>query len=558
MAFNINNFLNAESKKGIKADWKPVKISAKKLRPAPEKTNFYHAEDREIKDLAESIELIGLQQYPVVRPIEETDEYEIIAGHKRRLAILRLLGEGKTEYEMVPCKVETPDDIQNELILIFTNSTQRERTDYEKMREIERVRELLAEYQKMHELTGQKQKIIAEILGTNKTKVGTLNHINRNLIEPFKGEFAAGKISTNTANEIAGLKPEAQQALHETYNQTGYLTAAEAKAAKESTKRQQEQKKEGVDKSERQQDYEDAHPESITSLCYSCLKYSNCNVKSGTCRKCDQYANKVEVEKTEEQRYSEEQGRIDRETKKKLREREQTEQMERLPSDMQEEGVKVHQIRLLTKYFDDVLSGKKSFELRKNDRDYKVGDILEMTEFKDGKNTGRMARMIVTYFLDGFTGIEDGYCILGTAPMNEDGKEPQRDDAKKIKPLEPIRPEFPSLKNNDQRKEWLRNYKEWGLWYEDENIGCRYYKYDFENGARLIAETYQIPKGKYFESYEVAYMHLIGGPEPPKDKTGGYGKWQRHDTYNRHPNSDTELVEFLKYVEKERAGKESR
>ena len=225
---------------------------------------------------------------------------------------------------------------------------------------------------------------------------------------------------------------------------------------------------------------------------------------------------------------------------------------------MQEEGVKVHQIRLLTKHFDDVLSGKKSFELRKNDRDYKVGDILEMTEFKDGKNTGRMARMIVTYFLDGFTGIEDGYCILGTAPMNEDGKEPQRDDAKKIKPLEPIRPEFPSLKNNDQRKEWLRNYKEWGLWYEDENIGCRYYKYDFENGARLIAETYQIPKGNYFESYEVDYMHLIGGPEPPKDKTGGYGKWQRHDTYNRHPNSDTELVEFLKYVEKERAGKESR
>lgn len=233
MAFNINNFLNAESKKEIKSDWKPIKVSARKLRPAPDKKNFYHAEDKEIKDLAESIELIGLQQYPVIRPVEGTDEYEVIAGHKRRLAILRLLDEGKAEYEMIPCRVETPDDIRNELILIFTNSTQRERTDYEKMREIERVRELLTEYQKTHELTGRRQNIIAEILGTNKTKVGTLDNINNNLIAPFVEEFAAGKISTSAANEIAGLEQDAQQALYETYKETGSLTAKDAKAVKE-------------------------------------------------------------------------------------------------------------------------------------------------------------------------------------------------------------------------------------------------------------------------------------------------------------------------------------
>ena len=233
MGFNINNFLNAESKKEIKSDWKPIKVSARKLRPAPDKKNFYHAEDKEIKDLAESIELIGLQQYPVIRPVEGTDEYEVIAGHKRRLAILRLLDEGKTEYEMIPCRVETPDEVQNELILIFTNSTQRERTDYEKMREIERVRELLTEYQKTHELTGRRQNIIAEILGTNKTKVGTLDNINNNLIAPFVEEFAAGKISTSAANEIAGLEPDAQQALYETYKATGSLVAKDAKALKE-------------------------------------------------------------------------------------------------------------------------------------------------------------------------------------------------------------------------------------------------------------------------------------------------------------------------------------
>lgn len=51
-------------------------------------------------------------------------------------------------------------------------------------------------------------------------------------------------------------------------------------------------------------------------------------------------------------------------------------------------------------------------------------------------------------------------------------------------------PELPLLKNNDQRKEWLQNYQSWGLWYEDKNIGCRYYKYDFECGAKLIVSEY--------------------------------------------------------------------
>ena len=41
------------------------------------------------------------------------------------------------------------------------------------------------------------------------------------------------------------------------------------------------------------------------------------------------------------------------------------------------------------------------------------------------------------------------------------------------------------MKNNDQRKEWLRNHKSWGLWYTDSHTGARYYKYDFDNGARL-------------------------------------------------------------------------
>lgn len=115
---------------------------------------------------------------------------------------------------------------------------------------------------------------------------------------------------------------------------------------------------------------------------------------------------------------------------------------------------------------------------------------------------------------------------------------------------QPEQPPLPEMKNNDQRKEWLRNYKSWGLWYTDHHTGVRYYKYDFQNGARLIAEEYdpEPQKSSWWVPTESCYMHLVGGPEPAsKDKIP---KWTYHEKYNRFPNSETELVEFLKEVQK--------
>ena len=113
---------------------------------------------------------------------------------------------------------------------------------------------------------------------------------------------------------------------------------------------------------------------------------------------------------------------------------------------------------------------------------------------------------------------------------------------------EPIQPDLPPMKNSDQRKEWLRNYKDWGLWYEDNRIGVKYYKYDFENGARLIAETYMVPETEFYIAHESCYFHLVGGPEPVKKN--GVPKWGWNEVYNRYPNSETELVEFLKEAQK--------
>lgn len=114
---------------------------------------------------------------------------------------------------------------------------------------------------------------------------------------------------------------------------------------------------------------------------------------------------------------------------------------------------------------------------------------------------------------------------------------------------EVTQPPLPELKNNDQRKEWLRNYKDWGLWYEDRNIGCRYYKYDFENGVRLIAEVYK-RNNEHLGEMESCYMHLVGKQKAPMGKHG-VSKWSMHETYSKYPNGDTELIEYLKFMQKE-------
>ena len=113
---------------------------------------------------------------------------------------------------------------------------------------------------------------------------------------------------------------------------------------------------------------------------------------------------------------------------------------------------------------------------------------------------------------------------------------------------ETTQPELPRLKNNEERKAWLQNYRDWGVWYKDEHIGATYYKYDFDNGARLIAEVYTIPADKYMPEHERYYFHLIGGPEP--ERKNGISKWTRHEAYNKYPNSETELTEFLKEVQR--------
>lgn len=234
MAFDIKDFFNEASKKEMTDDFAIKKIPAEKLHPSTQ--NFYAMDPAEIKALKETIELVGVQENLVVKEIndgEHAGDYEIIAGHKRHRAVTELLAEGKDISPLLPCKVESADSVKNELILIFTNSTQRERSDYCKMQEAQRVRELLQEYAKYNDLHGRKRDIIAGILNTSKSVIGRLDNIRSNIIPEFLEEYKDGKISTDAADKIAGATPEQQRQLFGKYKETGSIIAKDAEEIKE-------------------------------------------------------------------------------------------------------------------------------------------------------------------------------------------------------------------------------------------------------------------------------------------------------------------------------------
>lgn len=81
----------------------------------------------------------------------------------------------------------------------------------------------------------------------------------------------------------------------------------------------------------------------------------------------------------------------------------------------------VHQLKILPKWFEDVAAGKKNFEIRKNDRNFEVGDILVLNEYENGTYTGRKVKRKVNYILhgDGTLGLLKDYCILGLEGIAE-------------------------------------------------------------------------------------------------------------------------------------------
>lgn len=76
-----------------------------------------------------------------------------------------------------------------------------------------------------------------------------------------------------------------------------------------------------------------------------------------------------------------------------------------------------HALKTWPLFFQRIESGQKTFELRKNDRDYKVGDRVLLQEWDpaEKKYTGKELERVISYILINAEefGLKKGYIIFG-------------------------------------------------------------------------------------------------------------------------------------------------
>jgi hypothetical protein len=85
--------------------------------------------------------------------------------------------------------------------------------------------------------------------------------------------------------------------------------------------------------------------------------------------------------------------------------------------------VRTHTIKCWSAQFQAIVDGVKTFEFRKDDRGYQVGDLLELVEwFPEENRSGRGRSVQVTYILRGPNfGMPDGYVVMSIAKANREG-----------------------------------------------------------------------------------------------------------------------------------------
>lgn len=236
MAFNMMDLLNNNSKptqdkeENIKR-FKITQINIKKL--VPSNNNFYSID--KIEELKNTIELLGLQQNLVVKKIEN-GMYKIISGHRRYYSMLSLYEEGNKNFEYVPCKVEEEDELKNDLRLIITNSTARELTDWEKIHQAKRLKELLTEYKEREKIPGRVRDIVADILNVSATQVARMESVSNNLIDDFKEEMKEDNVKISVAYELSKLPEEKQREVYKEHEDKRNITIKDIKQKSEDEK----------------------------------------------------------------------------------------------------------------------------------------------------------------------------------------------------------------------------------------------------------------------------------------------------------------------------------
>lgn len=552
MAFNLADMV-AKRPKQIQEENSSDTVYRDVFKLIPSKANFYGVKPEKLQGLKNSILLFGVMQDVL---IEERDgEDYIISGHCRTMCCRMLVEEGHEEFRKINCKYtkvkdnarknlieencingsatrENDDAISKllERLSVIQANRFRDKSDWEKMREALDTEEIIKELKNLAGLKGKTRDIVRETIGVSGTQMERYHAVQKRLSAEWMAEFEAEKINITVARELADLDEKYQKQAMEHYMEHDIITQAEVRAFK---KLQEDNRDIPGQFTLAQETGRQRPPENETPV-----------------------QPELQIE-----RLFEALNKGERERVVKC----DTRMAAYLIS------IRYRDVRIRNGHF-NYQTGKEGIIFNPDDT---MQHTLTWNELAEElvKRYGKKQKPVKMVSIDAPEKPEknnssahrpvepEKSCFSAAeAPDNkqqehivEDNKTPENDSVEVNKIAECSSDTLPEMKNNDQRKAWLRAYKDWGLWYEDKNIGVKYYKYDFQNGARLIVEEYAPDPGEQKSWWvsrmtETYYMHLVGGPEP--DRVGGVPKWTYHARYDKFPNSETELCEFLKGLQK--------
>ena len=326
--------------------------------------------------------------------------------------MLALVKEGKERFRKVPCvKKDSKNAIMDRLALIMANRY-RDKTDWEKMTEVIKTEELVLKLREEYEIKGKTRELISEIVKSAPAQIGRYKTIYKNLCSDLMEEFKNDNIGISAVYEAAGMSEEWQERVFELYKENGTLSINDVITMKEKEEEAKpipgqiemeefvENEAHGTEEKGEQRGFE-ANPEKIISKCFSCANWEQCSEKGEAVDYCLDFKNKDIPGSMSE------------------RELQETHFMNKPENQTVDANGEIrnrrieHDVKTAAEFFEDAKAGIKPFELRKNDRDYKVGDFMKMRKYKDGEWSGDIIRREITYVLEDHEGLKPGYCILG-------------------------------------------------------------------------------------------------------------------------------------------------
>lgn len=195
--------------------YEAVRLPIDKLYPDSANAKIYSI--KSIEELADSIELAGgVLHNLVVREPDKDGRYQIISGERRWTACKHLVEQGKEQYGEVGCLIEhVHDEDTLQLMLVLANSTARQLTDAEKMRQAEALTAVLTRMRKEGKVQGRVRDLVGKMLKTTSGQLARYHAIQANLQGGLRDRFERGKIGISVAYEASKLNKAGQDAVAE-------------------------------------------------------------------------------------------------------------------------------------------------------------------------------------------------------------------------------------------------------------------------------------------------------------------------------------------------------